>query len=381
MLNGDDWKQNRRFSLHVLRDLGFGKKSMEEHILEEAACLLENFDEAKGAPLDVDKYLAPSVSNNITALLLGRRFPLGDHRRKFLDDRMRRLAKLLLSGSRFTFFPRWVFWIANLLPNSTTHLVKECYNEFAGFVSEEVQHHEDTLDQQTNRDFIDGYLKKIKEHETDPDTKFKKVNLIGNTMALFSGGTLSIKSTVYWNLYNCADQPDTVQRRIQEEIDKVVGKKRSPRWDDKNRMPFTMATISETYRLRPILPLSVAREAFEDSVYKDYFIPKGSVVIPNIGAVHMDPAHWKHPEEFRPERFLKDDGSGLKAKPKQLLTFSLGKRMCPAETLSTAEIFLYLTAILQKFTVLPPDGRRINLEPISGAMNYPRPQELRFISR
>lgn len=380
-LNGDDWKQNRNFCLHVLRDLGFGKKPMEEHIMEETACLLEKIAEANGVPLDVEKYLAPSVSNNITALVFGRRFPLEDHRRKFLDDRTRRLAKLFQSGSRFTFLPPWVFWITNLLPNATSHLVKEIFDELAAFISEEVEQHEETLDEQSNRDFIDGYLKKIKEHEDDPDAKFKKVNLTGNVMAFFGGGTHTIKSTVYWHMLNCADKPDTVQLRLQGEIDKVVGKERAPRWDDQNRMPYTMATIWEMYRWRAISVLSLPREAAAESVYKDYIIPKGSVVIPNIGAVHMDPAHWEHPEEFRPERFLKDDGTGLKPKPEQLIPFSVGKRMCPAETLATVEVFLYLTTILQKFTVMPPDGCRINLQPISGAVNYPQLQELRFISR
>ncbi|XP_077563753.1 cytochrome P450 2H2-like isoform X1 [Haemaphysalis longicornis] len=380
-LNGDDWKQNRNFCLHVLRDLGFGKKSMEDHILEEAACLLEKVAETKEAPFDLEKYLAPSVSNNITALVFGRRFPFEDQKRKFLDDRSRRLAKLFQSGSRFTFLPCWVFKITNLLPNATSHLVKEILDELAGFISEEIEQHEETLDERSNRDFIDGYLKKMKEHENDPDAKFKKLNLTGNVLAFMGGGTHTIKSTVHWHMLNCADKPDTVQRKIQEEIDKVVGKERSPRWDDQGQMPFTMATIMEMYRWRAIALLAIPREAAADSVYKDYVIPKGSVVIPNIGAVHMDPAHWENPEEFMPERFLKEDGTGLKPKPEQLIPFSVGKRMCPGETLATVEIFLYLTTILQKFTVLPPDGRRIVLQSASAAVNYPQLQELRFISR
>ncbi|KAL1473724.1 hypothetical protein MTO96_021836 [Rhipicephalus appendiculatus] len=31
-MNGEVWEHNRRFCLHVLRNLGFGKTSMEEHI-------------------------------------------------------------------------------------------------------------------------------------------------------------------------------------------------------------------------------------------------------------------------------------------------------------------------------------------------------------
>lgn len=380
-LNGDDWKQNRNFCLHVLRDLGFGKRSMEDHITEEAQFLLEKIAEMKGAPLDLDKYLAPSVSNNITSLVFGRRFPYEDHRRKYLDDRIRRFAKLFQAGARFTFLPCWIFRITNLLPYATSHLIEEILDELACFIRQEIDQHEETVDEQNNRDFIDGYLQKMREHEHDPDAKFKKVNLIGNILAFFGGGTHTIKSTVHWHMLNCADKRDTVQRRIQEEIDEVVGKERAPRWDDQSQMPFTMATIMEMYRWRAIAPLAIPREAAEDIVYKDYVIPKGTVVIGNIGAVHMDPTFWENPVEFRPERFLKDDGTGLKPKAEQLIPFSVGKRMCPGETLATVEVFLYLTTILQKFTVVPPHGSRINLQPASPAVNYPQLQELCFISR
>ncbi|KAH9368063.1 hypothetical protein HPB48_001037 [Haemaphysalis longicornis] len=89
----------------------------------------------------------------------------------------------------------------------------------------------------------------------------------------------------------------------------------------------------------------------------------------------MDPIFWEQPEEFRPERFFKSDGSSLVPKPERVIPFSVG------ETLATVEIFLYLTTILQKFTVMPPLGRRVNLESLSNAVNYPQPQDLRFVSR
>lgn len=380
-LNGDAWRENRQFCLHVLRDLGFGKKSMEEHIMEEAEYLVTKIAEHNGSPLGIEKYLAPSVSNNITALVFGRRFPFEDHRRKFLDERNQRLAKLFEAGSRFTFLPRWLFALTDLLPNATSRIIKEIFEEMVGFIRGEVRDHEDTLDEHSNRDFIDGYIKKIKEHEANPESKFKTANLAGNVLTFFGAGTHTVKSTVQWHMLNCADKPDTIQKRIQEEVDSVVGRSRAPRWEDQKHMPFTMATIWEMYRFRAIAPLSIPREATEDTVYKDYFIPKGSVVIPNIGAVHMDPIFWEQPEEFRPERFFKSDGSSLVPKPERVIPFSVGKRMCPGETLATVEIFLYLTTILQKFTVMPPLGRRVNLESLSNAVNYPQPQDLRFVSR
>ena len=43
--------------------------------------------------------------------------------------------------------------------------------------------------------------------------------------------------------------------------------------------------------------------ASEDDEYKGFFIPKGSTVIGNIWAIHMDPERYTKPEIFNPERF------------------------------------------------------------------------------
>ncbi|XP_037568792.1 cytochrome P450 2H2-like [Dermacentor silvarum] len=380
-LNGDAWQDNRRFCLHVLRDLGFGRKSMEEHIKDEVQYLADKILELRGSPVDIRKYLIPSMSNNITSLVFGRRYPFEDHRRKFLDERLRKVVKIIGSGSLFTFLPSWAFLIFTTLPFTNVAKIKEVLEEMFEYVSEEVKQHESSLDESSNRDFIDGYIKKMKENKDNPRSSFKMGNLLGNVLNFFGAGSNTVQISIQWHLLNCADKVESVQRNIQNEIDSVVGHERQPCWEDHNNMHFTMATIWEMYRWRTVAPLSIPREAAEDVEYKDYFIPKGTVILPNLSAVHLDPVTWESPEIFDPHRFLKKDGSGLIAKPDQLIPFSIGRRMCPGETLATVEIFLYLTTLLQKFTVMPLDGKRVDLEPAAVALNMPAPQQLKFLCR
>ncbi|KAH7955091.1 hypothetical protein HPB49_024473 [Dermacentor silvarum] len=322
-LNGDAWQDNRRFCLHVLRDLGFGRKSMEEHIKDEVQYLADKILELRGSPVDIRKYLIPSMSNNITSLVFGRRYPFEDHRRKFLDERLRKVVKIIGSGSLFTFLPSWAFLIFTTLPFTNVAKIKEVLEEMFEYVSEEVKQHESSLDESSNRDFIDGYIKKMKENKDNPRSSFKMGNLLGNVLNFFGAGSNTVQISIQWHLLNCADKVESVQRNIQNEIDSVVGHERQPCWEDHNNMHFTMATIWEMYRWRTVAPLSIPREAAEDVEYKDYFIPKGTVILPNLSAVHLDPVTWESPEIFDPHRFLKKDGSGLIAKPDQLIPFSI----------------------------------------------------------
>jgi hypothetical protein len=50
--------------------------------------------------------------------------------------------------------------------------------------------------------------------------------------------------------------PD-IQKRAQEEIDKVVGDDRSPNWQDYSSLPYIAQCVKETMRWRPVTPRTV----------------------------------------------------------------------------------------------------------------------------
>lgn len=380
-LNGQAWIDNRRFCLQVLRDLGFGKTALEEQLKEEAEYLVAKIGERRGEPFLIEEFLVPSTSNNITALVFGKRYPFEDPQRQFLDDRLKRVAGIVGSRNLSAFLPSWLRDIVSRIPKLKVGEAKRIFDEVLDFSRKEIKEHEDTMDEYTNRDFIDAYLKKIKEDKDNPHSSFHMRTLIGNIFSFFGAGSSTVQSTLQWNLLLCAHQQESVQARIQGEIDRVIGRERAPAWRDHTAMPFTVATIWEVYRWRTVTPLGVPRIAGEDFVYKNYFIPKGVLIMANLRAVHLNPDYWENPEEFNPSRFLKDDGSGLLPKPDKLIPFSVGKRMCPGEMLATAEIFLYLTAILQKYTVLPGEHHSVDLSSATTAFNLTQKQKLRFVQR
>ena len=50
-----------------------------------------------------------------------------------------------------------------------------------------------------------------------------------------------------------------VQKKVQKEIDDVIGTERLPAWDDRLRTPYIEATLLEMQRLISLVPLSLAR--------------------------------------------------------------------------------------------------------------------------
>ena len=50
----------------------------------------------------------------------------------------------------------------------------------------------------------------------------------------------------------------------------------------------------------------------------------------------------------------------------------MGKRRCMGEVLATAETFLFTVGLVQQFEFREPEGQRLDMDPISGIIGYPK---------
>lgn len=69
-----------------------------------------------------------------------------------------------------------------------------------------------------------------------------------------------------------------------------------------------------------------------------------------LHAAHKDPLRWHEPQQFRPERFLNDEGK-LSPQLDYGMPFSAGRRLCIGETFARNAIFLLVAALFQNFTI------------------------------
>ncbi|KAF8504872.1 cytochrome P450-like protein [Russula emetica] len=80
-------------------------------------------------------------------------------------------------------------------------------------------------------------------------------------------------------------------------------------------------------------------------------------------AILHDPEMYPDPEEFKPERFLNEDGS-VRDDPTLALAFGAGKRICPGRHIVDATLFIVVSSVLSAFNVTKAKDENGNEIPV-----------------
>ncbi|RDW64567.1 cytochrome P450 [Aspergillus mulundensis] len=218
----------------------------------------------------------------------------------------------------------------------------------------------------------------LKDKDTLPGSKVEH-EIKWTAVSLYFGGADTTVSTIATFFLAMVLYPD-VQKRAQEEIDRVVGRGRLPGFSDRANLPYINAVVKEALRWHPVAPMGVAHSSMEDDTYDGYHIPKGSIILPNVWAFCHDPKDYKDPMSFKPERFL---GDNPERDPH--FVFGYGRRICPGRILAESNLFLTIATSLAAFDIGKPvcNGQEVDVRAsfLPGIISHPVPFEMNIKMR
>ncbi|XP_075043103.1 cytochrome P450 2F2-like isoform X2 [Mixophyes fleayi] len=342
--SGEKWKEMRHFCQSTLANLGIGKRGIEERIKEEIEVLTDMLRERNGSPIDLKFHLRRSVSNVICSVLFGKRFDYQDKEFQILTHCLEDNFRLMSNpwGLLYNVYPG----IMKYLPGPHKQIMTN-YTIIIDFIRKRMEHNIKALDSNSPSDFIDFFLNKMEKEEKSKATYYNHNTLMMNTMVILFGATESMGNTMNYLFLLLLKHPN-VAEKVYQEIDNVIGQ-RPPNYEDRHKMPYTEAFIHEVQRFADVFPLALPHELTKDTQIRNYTFREGTVFIPLLTSVHYDKTQFNNPKNFNPNHFL--DENGKFRKNNAVMPFSAGKRICPGMSLAAMEIFLYVTTMLQNFTI------------------------------
>ncbi|MFI9831906.1 cytochrome P450 [Streptomyces sp. NPDC051913] len=146
------------------------------------------------------------------------------------------------------------------------------------------------------------------------------------------------------------------QRRVQKEVDEVLGDDRMPTAGDMEALPRLTMVVKEAMRLYPSAPV-IGRRSVADAEIDGVRIPAGADVIVSPWVTQRHPAYWVEPERFDPGRFAPGAEAG---RPRYAwFPFGGGPRACIGQHLSMLESVLGVAVLLRAFEFEDLEGREV----------------------
>ncbi|XP_015432310.1 PREDICTED: cytochrome P450 306a1 [Dufourea novaeangliae] len=385
---GDRWRDQRKFVGTCLRNFGMVKhegskrERMEKRILNAAdECVSKLEQRSIDGPINPMDTLHHCMGNFINSIVFGKTYeedePVWKWLRHLQEEGVKHIgvAGPLNFLPLLRFLPRYGEMIRSIVDGKerTHRIYRGILDEYRNRINMA------TASENEKDSFLAAFDEQMREEGNAAEGGYFTESQLYHLLAdLFGAGTDTTLTTLRWFLLFMAVYPEE-QKKLQLEMDECLSTKEEPTLKDREFMPRLEAAIAEVQRLRSVTPLGIPHGTLEETEICGYDVPKGAMIVPMQWAVHTDPIYWQDPLEFRPDRFLTDDGHFFK--PESFLPFQTGKRVCVGEELARMILFLFAGRILRTLDVSVPQDETIDLEGDSGITLVPKPHRLMFVAR
>ncbi|CAD5227519.1 unnamed protein product [Bursaphelenchus xylophilus] len=365
---GENWSEQRRFALKTLRDFGYGKNQMECMILAEFEAMCRKLNRAlaeREQEHDIEAFTDLAVGSVINSLLCGFRFTENDREAEFAQLKATTTKAIQLVISEWPNLVLNNLWLLNVPyigqpGRETIDTFKLIFDYIDNVIQDHLDRNDYTQELQPES-FIDAYLMEIERRKRSGNLGgFSVAQLRNVCFDLWIAGQETSSTSMTWALAYLIRYPE-VQAKIRQELDTVIRNGNVVRIADRTQLPYIQAVIMEIQRCSNVAGQNIPHTTTEDVVVEGYFLPKGTITVPQISVMMMDPEVFPNPDEFNPDRFIDENGN-FAPRPEHV-PFSLGKRQCVGEPLGRMEVFLFISNLCLNYEFaagkVPPTLKKI----------------------
>uniref|UniRef100_A0AC35TQ68 Cytochrome P450 n=1 Tax=Rhabditophanes sp. KR3021 TaxID=114890 RepID=A0AC35TQ68_9BILA len=382
MSTGNMWKIQRRLTLTIMRNFGMGKPLMENKIIESRNELIDHMSNLEDKEnVDFSHIIHLAVGNIINSIVFGFMYSYQD------SEEFYNFTKLVDQAT--SCFLRWEFRFLFMFPKLADIQFAKDYifpsffrvnKEIRRINRERIQRVKESFKQEEEpQNLVNALFKEIYAE----DSKYSCLNEVHvNAIAfdMYLAGQETSTTTLKWFVLLLMKHPE-MQQQIFDEINNIVGLENEVKLSHKSQLPYTMAFITEGQRWANIVPAGGGHLCTRDTTICGKFIPNGTVVLPFFYGSNFDETVFEDPYEFKPERFLLEDGKTINKKLyEQMYSFGKGARICAGQSLALMELQLLFPTLVQKFHFSHPQSE-IDLSSDFGGIISPRKFTCKIVKR
>ncbi|XP_059306293.1 cytochrome P450 704C1-like [Lycium ferocissimum] len=201
----------------------------------------------------------------------------------------------------------------------------------------------------------------LEMNETDP--KYLKDIILSFIIA----GKDTTASTLSWFFYMMCKYP-LLQEKIAEEVKKATGINQNSSIDELaksitddalDKMQYFHASLTETLRLYPAIPVDGKLCLSDDTLPDGFRIMKGHAIAYQPWAMGRMKSLWgDDAEDFRPERWFDENGCFRQESPFKFTAFQAGPRICLGKEFAYRQMKIFSAVLLGTFRFKLSDEER-----------------------
>lgn len=204
-----------------------------------------------------------------------------------------------------------------------------------------------------------------------------KDEALSTCVDLLTAATETTSNAMLWSLYSLAKHPE-VQEKLYQETKDAIGDSTEINPDNIANLTYVKAFLKESFRMYPIT-WATSRITQEDMEVSGHHIPANTHIQANLYGMFRDEKLFPDNDQFKPERWLRENKMDAQHKSLSNLIWGHGARMCIGRRFAEQELHIILTKIVQNFKL---EYHHEPVEPVLNTVMTPdRPLVLKFVPR